>query len=105
MTSKSFFLKDIRKENYRQSLSPDEQASLDIFLQEMAHGAADGSMDGEWMSCGQGYYAHLHFLDSIKDKRERDLYLKRLREDINIRLVEDPDSYMVGRVRDFLDGD
>ena len=42
---------------------------------------------------------HLHFLDSVKDKRERDLYLKKLREDINIRLVEDPDSYMVGRVR------
>jgi hypothetical protein len=102
MTTKTFFLKDIRKDNYRQSLSSEEQAALDKYLQEMEHGPGHSDMDITWMDEGRGYYVHEHFLYSIKDEQERDIYLKKLREDIDTWLSEDPTNYMVGRVRDSL---
>ena len=82
MTTQTFFLKDIRQENHRQGLSSEEAAALDKYLDEMAHGPADGEMDIEWESQGQGYYIHHHILHGIKDEQERDLYLQKLLEDI-----------------------
>ena len=103
MTTETFFLKDIRKPDYRQSLSPAEQKALDTFIEETASGAADGDMDIDWQDTGRAYYSHLHFLHSIKDEQERELYLKRLREDIKLRLAEDPHNHMVKQVRDHMD--
>ena len=100
MTTETFFLKDIRKENYRLGLSPDEQTALDTYLEEMVHGPGDGDMDIDWQSQGQGYYIHDHILHGIKDEAERDLYLQKLREDIDTWLSEVPGHYMVEQVRD-----
>lgn len=100
MTTETFFLKDIRKENYRLGLSPDEQTALDTYLEEMVHGPGDGDMDNDWQSQGQGYYIHDHILHGIKDEAERDLYLQKLREDIDTWLSEVPGHYMVEQVRD-----
>ena len=99
MTTQTFFLKDIREENYRQSLSSEEEAALDKYLEEMAYGPADGEMDIDWESQGQGYYIHHHILCGIKDKQERDIFLQKLREDIDTWLLEKPDHYMVEKVR------
>ena len=76
MTTRTFFLKDIREENYPQGLSAEEKAALDRYLEEMAHGPADGEMDIDWKSEGQGYYIHEHILHGIKDEQERDLFLQ-----------------------------
>jgi hypothetical protein len=103
MTSKPFFLKEIRKENYRRSLSSDDQTSLDKYLSEMKQGPGDSEMDIAWMEEGRAYYAHQHYLDSIKNEQERELYLSRLRDDIETWLSEDPNNYTVGRVRDLFD--
>ena len=100
MTTETFFLKDIRKENYRQGLSSDDEADLDKYLEEMATGPADGDMDISWNGQGKGYYIHEHILYGIKDKKERELYLQKLREDINSWLSEVPGHYMVEQVRD-----
>jgi hypothetical protein len=100
MTTETFFLEDIRKENYRQGLSPEKEAALDKYLEEMASGSADGEMDIDWQSEGRGYYLHDHILYGIKNERERLLYLQKLREDINIWLSEKPNHYMVEQVRD-----
>ncbi|HLF29432.1 MAG TPA: hypothetical protein VI566_00225 [Xanthomonadales bacterium] len=104
MTTNTFFLKDMRAENYREGLSPEEKALLDRYAEEMEQGPADGEMDITWMETGRGYYSHLHFLNSIEDAEDRDLYLQKLREDIDTRLSEDPNNYMVGRVRELVVG-
>jgi len=104
MTNKSLFLKDIRKENYRQGLLAEDQAALDKYLEEMAHGAADGNMDNEWQADGLGYYIHDHILHGIKGEPERDLYLQKLREDIDTWLSEVPNHYMVEQVREIVFG-
>ena len=102
MTAQTFFLKDIRQEDYRQGLSTEEQAILENYLEEMAHGPADGEMDIDWESQGQGYYIHHHILHGIKDERERDLFLQKLREDIETWLSEKPGHYMVKKVREMI---
>jgi hypothetical protein len=102
MTTQTFFLKDIRKEDYRQGLSSEEVAALDKYLEEMALGPADGEMDIDWQSQGQGYYIHDHILHSIKDESKRDLYMQNLREDIDAWLLEAPNHYMVERVREMI---
>ena len=99
MTTQIFFLKDIREENYRQGLSSEEETALDNYLEEMALGPADGDMDCEWQSQGQGYYIHDHILHGIKDERERGLFMQELREDIDTWLSEKPGHYMVEEVR------
>ncbi len=86
--------------NYRQGLSPAEEAALNKYLEEMAHGPADGDMDIDWQSDGLGYYIHDHILYGIKDEQERDIYLQKLREDIDTWLLEKPGHYMVEMVRD-----
>ena len=102
MTIQTFFLKDIRKEDYRQSLSSEEETALENYLEEMAHGPADGEMDIDWESQGQGYYIHHHILHSIKDERERNLFLQKLREDIDMWLSEKPGNHMVKKVREMV---
>lgn len=104
MTFKTFFLKDIRSEDFRQSLSDEDQASLDVYLREMKQGPADGEMDIAWQENGQGYYRHNHYLGAIKDESEREQYLLRLKEDIDLWLADDPGNHMVGVVRDNLFG-
>ncbi len=104
MTTETFFLKDIRSEDCRHDLSPEEQAALDEYLKEMGHGPADGDMDIEWQESGRGYYAHLHVLESIKDEQERANYCKKLREDIDAWLSEEPNHYMVEQVREMVFG-
>lgn len=100
MTTQTFFLKDIRQANYRQGLSAEDENALDKYLDEMAHGPADGEMDISWQSQGQGYYIHEHVLHGIKDTRDRDLYLQKLREDIDAWLTEKPGHHMVEKVRE-----
>jgi hypothetical protein len=102
MTSKTFFLKDICSENYRQSLSGEDQASLDVYLHERKQGPADGEMDIAWQENGQGYYRHEYRLDAINDATERARYLTRLKEDVALWLADDPDNHMVRSVRDSL---
>ena len=105
MINETFFLKDIRKENYRQGLSVEDESALDGYLEEMETGPGDGDMDIEWKDQGKGYYIHDHILNGIKDDQECDLYLVKLREDIDTWLSEDPGNYMVGQVRDIYLGD
>ena len=100
MTTQTFFLKDIREDNYRQGLSSEENNALDKYLEEMTHGPAGGDMDINWESQGQGYYIHDHILHSIKDEHERNLYMQNLREDIDTWLLEKPGHYMVEKVRE-----
>jgi len=102
MTSKTLFLNDIRSENYRQSLSDEDQVSLDVYLQEMKQSPADGEMDIAWQENGQGYYQHEHSLDAIKDVSEREQYLLRLKEDIDLWLADNPGNHTLGRARDSL---
>ncbi len=56
MTTKTFFLKDIRNPAFRHSLPTAEQAALDTFVEEVASGAADGNMDIDWQDTGRAYY-------------------------------------------------
>jgi hypothetical protein len=102
MTAQTFFLKDIRQENFRQGLSSEEEVALDKYLEEMAYGPADGNMDIDWESQGQGYYIHHHILHGIKDERKRDIYLQKLREDIDTWLSEKPGHHMVKKVREMV---
>ena len=102
MTTRTFFLKDIDSKNYRKSLSLSEQASLDKYLHEMELGPADGEMDIDWQDQGQGYYVHLHELDSIDDKQERLQYRHNLLDDIKRWLVKEPNNYMVANVQTLL---
>ena len=102
MTTQTFFLKDMRAEGYLEGLSSEEKTLLDRYAEEMEQGPGDGEMDITWIETGRGYYSHLHFLNSIEDEQDRDVYLQKLREDIAVRLSEDPNNYMVGRVRDLL---
>lgn len=53
MTTETFFLNDIREENYRQGLSSEEEAALENYLEEMAHGPADGEMDIDYCTCSK----------------------------------------------------
>lgn len=53
-------------------------------------------------SQGQGYYIHDHILRSIKDVRERDLYIQKLFMDIDTWLSEKPGHYMVKNVREMV---
>lgn len=102
MTTQTFFLKDIRQENYRKGLSLEEENELDKYLEEMVHGPADGEMDIDWESQGQGYYIHHHILCGIKDKQERDIFLQKLREDIDTWLSEKPGLHMVRKVHEMI---
>ena len=72
MAMRTFFLEDIRKEAFRDTLSPEEQATLDRYLEEMDQDLADGEMDIEWVETGRGYYAHVRYLDGLADERARD---------------------------------
>lgn len=100
----TFFLKDIKREGYRNSLSDQENAALDLYLQDMQQGPADGEMDIEWQESGRGYYAHLHQLESLDDAQKKTEYLKRLKEDINLWLADESNNYMVNNVNKILFG-
>ena len=102
MTTQTFFLKDIRQENYRKGLSLEEENELDKYLEEMAHGPADGEMDIDWESQGRGYYIHHHILHDIKDERQRNIFLQKLREDIDAWLSEKPGHHMVEKIREMI---
>ena len=102
MSTKTFFLKNIRSEGYRDSLSAEDQASLDKYLEVMKKGPADGEVDIEWQETGKGYYVHLHQLESLLEGQERDEYLNCLEEDMKLWLTEDPSNYMVCNVREII---
>lgn len=102
MNMELFFLKNTRSEGFLQSLSPEEKAALDQYLYEMNLGPADGEMDIKWQETGKGYYVHLVNLQEIGDQEGRSDYLKRLKEDVKLWLVEDPKNYMVQRVQEIL---
>ncbi len=104
MTSRAFFLKDLQSEDYRQGLSDKDLAALEVYLNEMKQGPADGEMDIAWKENGQGYYLHVHNLDVINDGVEREQYLARLQEDIGLWLAVDPGNHMVEQVRNSLLG-
>ena len=99
MTTETFFLKDIRKENYRKGLLPEQENALDNYLEEMAHGPGDGNMDISWKEEGKGYYIHDHILYGIRDEHECEIYLQKLREDTDTWLSEVPGHYLVQQIR------
>ena len=99
MKTISYFLEDIRKEGYRAPLSPEDGASVDKYLEQMAHGPADGEMDIDWKSQGLGYYIHEHILHDMTDESERNRYLQKLNKDIETWLLKVPDHYLVKQVQ------
>ena len=105
MNHPSLFHKDISNPDYLESLSPDEQAIVERFVEDMRTGPADGGMDGEWQSTARGYYAHLEIIQSIADAQLQDRYREQLRADIETWLQESPGIHMGLTVEEQVFGD
>lgn len=105
MKHPSLFHKDISNPEYLETLSADEGAVVERFVEDMQTGAPDGNTDGEWQHTGRGYYAHFEILDSLTDTQEQTHYREQLCEDIEAWLKESPNNHMVLTVRNQVFGD
>ena len=102
MAIQSFFLKDIEQEGFRNSLTKDDQKTLDQYLHDIKTGLADGEMDIEMYESMRGYYGHLEIVYAISDLEKKAAYLKNLLIDIDAWLERKPNDYVITRVRNMI---
>jgi hypothetical protein len=98
MSKNIYFICNMIQPGYWSGLSEAEKIDVNEYLEEMAHGPADGEMDIAWHENLQGYYRHLEIYDSA-DESDRQKYKDMLITDMAAWLVLSPDNYMVNQVK------